>query len=159
MSHGKILEAERTEVVIERPGHVLVAGFLGSPPMNVIGGYFQERGGFAFFRHEKANFQIPVERLPESVRLGDANYYHLGVRPEDLRLSTAINPFYQGVVTGLEHRGFDHVVTLAGAGPEIKVLARGAAPGWGERAAVETGPGKLFLFDRRGVLISAGLGG
>jgi multiple sugar transport system ATP-binding protein len=157
MSYGRLIEAEKTSVIVERPSHVQVAGFLGSPPMNVVGGHFLYRDGFIAFRHESADFRLPLLSLPDFVKIGGAHYYYLGVRPEDLKLTGEPSPFYQGVVTGLEHRGFDHVVTVAGKGPEMKALAPGAVPGWGEKAGLSTTADKLFLFDRRGILIEAGL--
>lgn len=175
MSYGRLLEVEKTSVIIEKPSHIQVAGFLGSPPMNIIGGYFHDAGGYPAFRHESADFRLPIKKLPDAVKPGGANYYHLGVRPEDLSLCDNLSgqndkaardsnanqagqpPFYTGVVTGLEHRGFDHVITVAGKGPEIKALAPGAFPDWGESASLKVDAEKLFLFDRRGVLMTAGL--
>ena len=125
--------------------------------MNIVGGYFHETLGFPAFRHEATDFRLPIKSLPENVKPGSANYYHLGVRPEDLALTDKPDPFCQGVVTGLEHRGFDHVVTIAGKGPEIKVIAEGAVPDWGDVAGAEVLSEKIFLFDRRGILMTTGL--
>ena len=38
MRTGKILQVEKTSVICDRPEHVFVAGFLGSPPMNLLRG-------------------------------------------------------------------------------------------------------------------------
>jgi multiple sugar transport system ATP-binding protein len=157
MSYGSLVEVERTSVIIERPSHVQVANFLGSPPMNVIGGFFHQREGYPAFRHEGADFRLPLKSLPNLVKPGDANYYHLGARPEDLKLTDSPEPFYRGLVTGLEPRGFDTVVTVGGKGPDMKVICRGKAPGWGEAASLSADPAKLFVFDRRGRLMAAGL--
>jgi multiple sugar transport system ATP-binding protein len=159
MSHGRIVESGPTAEIVERPANVQVARFLGVPPMNVLGGYFHESGGGIMFRHETADLRLPLESLPPGVKTGDASFHHLGVRPEDLRLSTGPEPLFEGVVAGLEHRGFDQVVTVAGRGAELKALSRGTAPDWGERVSLDAQARDLFLFDRRGQLMSAGLAG
>ena len=168
MSLGRLLEVERTQVIIERPKSVQTAAFLGSPPMNVLGGHFHETGGWPAFRHEATDLRLPLEKLPDFVMAGQANYYHLGVRPEDLHLcEPGDGAFYQGLVTGVEPRGFDRVLTLAaqgdgGAGrkgPELKCLSPAKGPSWGDQAAVSASADKLFLFDRRGQLMASRLEG
>jgi multiple sugar transport system ATP-binding protein len=155
MAFGRLLEAGPTEAVLERPGLIEVAAFLGSPPMNVIGGFFHELPGGPVFRHDGADLALPMAALPALAKSG--RYYHLGVRPEDLRLDEGPEPFHRGVVSAIEPRGFDCVATISGKGLALKALTGPGRLDWGRPAAVATTADKLFLFDNRGRLMAAGL--
>src|SRR5229473_3764380 len=51
MNAGKIRQIEQTSVICERPEHVFVAGFLGSPPMNLVRGRLCARADGTAFEH------------------------------------------------------------------------------------------------------------
>jgi multiple sugar transport system ATP-binding protein len=81
--------------VFERPANIVVAGFFGNPPMNVVPGIL-EKDGFA------------VEIGPRVLQLNGViteNYVRdvfLGVRPEYVRLRPASTPGWSGRVTRVE---------------------------------------------------------
>ena len=75
LNNARIQQVGAPAEIYARPANTFVAGFIGSPPMNLIPGSIE--GGV--FRHEAGSF--PVE--------GEDGNVHLGIRPEDLRLSDA----------------------------------------------------------------------
>ena len=76
MNAGRILQVEETSVIFDRPDHTFVAGFLGSPPMNLLRGKFS--AGEDGVRFSKAGFSLAMGR-GESAPTG---YYTMGIRPE-----------------------------------------------------------------------------
>jgi multiple sugar transport system ATP-binding protein len=174
MSHGQLLQVEKTAEILERPQNIFVAQFLGSPPMNVFSGFFHSDKGFPAFRVGAVDLRLPGESLPKGIKPGSARYYYLGVRPEDLRVArdakdaVGVNhgkgakdentpPLLEGVVTGLESRGHDRVVRLGGEDLEIKALAADRVPDWGDQVALWAPREKFFLFDAQGRLMAQGI--
>ncbi len=123
MRAGKIMQVEKTSVIYDRPDHVFVAGFLGSPPMNLIWGKLGAEGPELVFR--EGHF---------SMRLGPAGAcdmeegrYRLGIRPESLRLAPESGAPLAGRVLLVEPRGPETVVTVEVASVRLKVLAPSSA--------------------------------
>ena len=106
MNAGKILQVEQTAVICDRPDHTFVAGFLGSPPMNLVRGRFEENDAGAAFTH--GPFTLPV---PASASFPEG-YCTLGIRPEALRLAPADKGVLSGEVVLLEPRGPESVLTV-----------------------------------------------
>ena len=158
MSYGRLVEAGPTARLVERPGVVEVARFLGSPPMNVIEGNFIEGPGGYTFRKGRTDLRLPPCRLPESVSVGTSHWYHLGVRPEDLRLADHGRALITGRAESLERRGSDAVLQVAAGDFEVKVVAPsslGLEPG--RLVGLEADLGRLFLFGSTGRLLDEGL--
>jgi multiple sugar transport system ATP-binding protein len=159
MSFGRVLQVERTSVILEKPKLVQVAQFLGAPPMNIFKGFFHWDNGFLAFRQGAVDLRLPFLILSEAVKVGSANFYHLGVRPEDLYFTDEPNPFFRGQVSGLENRGFDSVVSLTNGELEIKALDLQNARTWGETASLKAKASGFFLFDKSGQLLEGDLFG
>lgn len=121
MHAGRILQAERTQVICEQPGHVLVAGFLGSPPMNLVRGSLRGGelgGGGLSFR--APGFVLP---MPEAAGQGvPEGVYTLGLRAEALRLTRVGDAAITGRVALVEPRGADSVLSVAVGGEMLKVV-------------------------------------
>ena len=137
MNHGRIEQAGAPLELYDRPANVFVAGFIGSPAMNMLegrieGGVFHGPGGGAW--------PLP----PGAPASGEVIY---GIRPEHFRLDPDGLPATVHVVepTGSEtqvvmHIGEAHVL---GAFRE-RVLARA-----GEILPVSPDPALVHLFDRQ----------
>ncbi|MDR0548738.1 MAG: ABC transporter ATP-binding protein [Deltaproteobacteria bacterium] len=156
MSYGRLIQVEKTAVMLEKPQKIQVAQFLGDPPMNVFSGFFHLEGGPAF-RVGAVDFRLPLASAPAGVKVGSANYYYLGVRPEDLSFTTQDKALFTGQVTGLESRGYDCVVNLSQKDLEIKALAIDPIPDWDETAYLSAPKDKFFVFDGSGELLTMGL--
>ncbi|MDR1872549.1 MAG: ABC transporter ATP-binding protein [Deltaproteobacteria bacterium] len=157
MSFGRILQVEKTSVILEKPKLVQVAQFLGSPPMNIFQGFFHQDNGYLAFRQGAVDLRLPFKSLSPKVELGSARFYHLGLRPEDLDFTEESEPFFRGQVSGLENRGFDSVVSLANGNLEMKALDPQNVFTWGETVAVKAKAESFFLFDKSGRLMEGQL--
>ena len=139
LDHGVLQQVAPPKELYQRPANVFVAGFIGSPAMNLL------RARADDGRVMLGNQVLP---LPGGV-VGDII---VGVRPEDASLGEG---GIDATVALVEELGADSYVYahLDGAtpgSPHATVIARvgdGAAPPVGTRVSVVADPNKLHLFD------------
>jgi ABC-type sugar transport system ATPase subunit len=136
---GRIVQVGTPKEIYARPADVAVAGFIGTPPMNLIDATLDGatvRVGDAV---------LPVAALPDASGAGRAVV--LGVRPGDLRIVAEGIP---ARVDFIEDLGDSVVVNLEYEGRRIKLKAE-SAPALAEGQAVRLGfaPSAVHLFDRR----------
>jgi len=140
MNAGTAEQIDTPLAVYERPDTVFVAGFIGSPAMNILPGTI--RGGMA--------------TLPSGIPLApasgtDGTPVLIGIRPEHL---ASCQPDDAGAipldVQAAELLGADAYghCSLAGDGPAFVVRLPGSAPPRsGERLTVRADPAFIHLFD------------
>lgn len=115
MNAGRIMQVEKTSIIFDKPDHTFVAGFLGSPPMNLLRGKFAAESGGVVFK--KDSFVIPMGGSGGT----PGGFYTMGIRPEALSVSTAQTPAISGRIQNVEPRGPETVVTV-GVGNEKLTL-------------------------------------
>ena len=125
----------------DQPKNLFVAGFIGSPAMNVLKGQLKVNGSATFLG--TGGLSIPLASAPSA---SDGRPVTLGMRPEHLRLTDDGFPVEVAVVepTGSEVQ----VVTRAPGGEEIVAVFRERhlfKPGETIRLAPD--PGFVHLFD------------
>jgi multiple sugar transport system ATP-binding protein len=118
MNAGRILQVERTSLIFDRPDHTFVAGFLGSPPMNLLRGHFAAGDGCVNFVKDAFALRL-TEGGPSDVPGG---YYTLGMRPESLRLARSGDAPMQGRIQNVEPRGPEVVVTVEVGGERLTLV-------------------------------------
>ena len=112
MSHGRIQQIGTPDEIYNDPANTFVAGFIGSPPMNLIegrmeGGTFTAEG-------------LRVEGLPPA----PAGAVTLGIRPEDCHVGEGHVPSHlRGTVYGVEPTGDLTYLTVKAGGKLIEVKA------------------------------------
>lgn len=116
MNAGKLQQVERTALICEQPAHVFVAGFLGSPPMNLLRGEIIADGSDACFRRDGILISLPPESTAEGASAG--SQITLGVRPESLKLTGVGRATISGKVVIVEPRGPEAVVSVE-VGPSV----------------------------------------
>ena len=82
LADGVIQQIGTPRDIYERPGNLFVAGFIGSPAMNLLAGKISAQEEAAVFHCPQAELSINLP--PELARLAGREIT-LGVRPEDLR--------------------------------------------------------------------------
>jgi len=112
MREGKIVQLDTPKKIYAEPADLFVAGFIGSPSMNLIDGAVS--GGV---------FRAPGVEIP--VALGDRDGVVLGIRPEELDIVADAGAPISGSLYALELTGESTLVTLRNAG--TSVCARGHA--------------------------------
>ena len=108
MNAGHILQVEETSSIFGRPDHTFVAGFLGSPPMNLLRGRFATDGGAIRFR--KDGFALAMGESADGP--APTGFFTMGIRPEALSLSASAHPALAGRINNVEPRGPEMVVTV-----------------------------------------------
>ena len=100
MSKAEVQQIGTPEVIYNQPANVFVAGFIGSPPMNLVEGRL--RGGV---------FEAPGVRV-EGLRAPDLERVVLGVRPEDMRVVAPEGAPVRGEIFSFELTGDSTLVML-----------------------------------------------
>jgi multiple sugar transport system ATP-binding protein len=129
---GQLEQAGPPLELYDRPANVFVAGFIGSPAMNLVAC--------------KGVPPFPGIGLPEAARGGDVIW---GIRPEDMELvSPGTAGAIEGTVTTLETTGATQFIRVDTGGPALTALfseRHGLARGDG--VALRPRGGRAHLFD------------
>jgi multiple sugar transport system ATP-binding protein len=136
LDKGKIQQQGAPTEIYAKPANLFVAGFIGSPPMNLIAGIRRE-----------GRFEHPSGVITGIREIGPANIV-LGQRPEDLRLAPVDSGELAGAVFSSELLG-DCVQVGVRIGPDlisVKVAANEGRP-MGTRVGVRFNPDKIQMFD------------
>jgi ABC-type sugar transport system ATPase subunit len=143
MNGGVVQQFGTPAEVYARPANLFVAGFIGSPPMNLVPGIVAARDGVPIFQSE--HVAMPFSNLASRLRVGQRVV--LGIRPQDLTLSDG------GGVTGrvwvVELVGSEKLVDVeVGEKRRIVVQVRADAPVREEEAVrIHIDPDRAQLFD------------
>jgi multiple sugar transport system ATP-binding protein len=153
MHQGRVRQVDTPERVYQRPADTFVAGFLGSPPMNLIPGVLIRDGERAMVRPDAARLAIGAPSLNELERLPESGAVVLGVRPEHLRTSGATgappdDTSFDAVVELAEALGHEQLLHLRAEGVPLTVRgAPGVRPAVGSSVRVHVDPAHVHLFD------------
>jgi len=138
MDHGIISQLGAPEEIYNDPANLFVAGFIGSPPMNLMKGKLHDNN----FQHP--NFSISINH---EANLEEAT---LGIRPEDLILCAAQKGVLQGTVYAHELTG-ESTLTTINVGPD-RLTIRGPKEfkiNIDEAVGVQFEASKCFLFSNQ----------
>jgi multiple sugar transport system ATP-binding protein len=119
MHEGRVQQCASPLEIYNQPANQFVAGFMGSPPMNFIPGELQRDNGDLYFLASGIRQRLPA-RLAAAVAGPDAGGganpgpVVLGVRPEDIKISTEQSGGdHRATVFVEEPMGADVLVTLS----------------------------------------------
>lgn len=112
MREGRIVQLDTPKKIYAEPADLFVAGFIGSPSMNLIDGAVKD----GIFTAD--GVQIPVD-------LPDRKDVVLGIRPEELDITQDVGAAFSGKLYALELTGESTLVTLRNG--TSSVCARGHA--------------------------------
>jgi len=136
MNDGVIQQIAPPAEVYDQPANLFVAGFIGSPAMNLIAGDLRDGA-----------FMAPglrVARVREGTRAGLV----LGIRPEDLGVVGPADGDIAGSIYASELTGESVLVTAAIGAARIVAKADRAYRGdFGEAVGIKVNRSRLHLFD------------
>jgi multiple sugar transport system ATP-binding protein len=143
MKDGILQQVDTPLNLYDKPTNLFVAGFIGSPQMNLISAHAQD-GRAAIGDH-----LLPVDETAAKTMRGDIV---VGVRPESWRLTSAAQDGLPVTVTVVEELGSDAFVygTSGVEGTPSNVIARVPARGSvrkGDVIHVTTDPNHVHVFD------------
>ncbi|PHP65979.1 sugar ABC transporter ATP-binding protein [Zhengella mangrovi] len=152
MDNGHIRQFGDPETIYEHPVDLFVAGFMGSPPMNMLRGRLKRDGSaVAVDAGEGLVFPLP-ERLALRLQQPEGHEVVLGLRPETIfaagtELPGADRFIFERPVDVIEPTGPDTMVVFQAGGTEAIARVRpqdAKAPGESFRFEVEMAKAKLF---------------
>ena len=135
MNEGVISQLDTPERIYNDPANLFVAGFIGSPSMNLILGKMRE-GSF-----EHGEFSIKLTR-------GDHEQCVLGIRPEDMEITRPGDGIFSAKVYSFELTGESTLITVI-LGDE-RIIVRGPKDyrvEIDEQVGILLNPETCFLFD------------
>ncbi|HBC88434.1 MAG TPA: glycerol-3-phosphate ABC transporter ATP-binding protein [Lentisphaeria bacterium] len=105
MREGKMEQVGTPMEIYDGPVNLFVAGFLGSPPMNLVDGELVKKEAGIFFRSKALDFQLPPEWQKRCIEKNGSTVV-LGIRSESLRIDvpqeTSGKPGIKGVADLVE---------------------------------------------------------
>ena len=137
MNAGRAEQIGTPEEIYARPATTYVAGFMGSPPMNLVSGKISETGDALLL--EGATLALPAGHADLAGR-----ELTLGVRPEHLRLASAGT---ETLVELVETLGADRLVNLALGTALLIVRTQETSPEIGSRVKVALDANELHWFE------------
>jgi multiple sugar transport system ATP-binding protein len=147
LKDGRLMQVASPEKIYAEPADVFVAGFVGSPPMNLIEGRIQKQGGGS--RFSAGEFSV---ELKDDLPLETGTKMTLGIRPEHVFFDHAEGrQRCEALIEDVEQLGSEIIVSLSIG--EVILLSRvwkGHAPKTGARAALYLDTSAFHVFDDEG---------
>ena len=138
MSRAEIQQIGTPEAIYNDPANLFVAGFIGSPPMNLVAGDV-----------ENGVFIAPGVRLPGFSALNQRGVV-LGARAEDLSVVASEPAPINGEVFAFELTGDATLVTLQVGSSAIRITAKAGKnyrAATGQKLGLQADAARCFLFD------------
>jgi multiple sugar transport system ATP-binding protein len=156
MENGRIRQFDTPHAIYEEPADLFVAGFIGSPPMNMVKGRLRRNGVLTVevgeLRGEGIAFPLHAE-LERRISKPDGHEVVLGLRPETIFAKGAELPGpgrfnFEALVDVVEPTGPDTMLVFRIAGQEMIARVRPEdAPAAAQTFAFEADMTKAKLFD------------
>ncbi len=121
LDRGKIRQVGSPARIYNEPSDPFVAGFIGSPPMNLLEGQLRRQGGSWCF--QAGSLSLPVPAIKGPMPIEQVSRTVLGIRPEDILLAPpslhAIT--VQADVEVVEDLGADQILHVMAADARLVV--------------------------------------
>ena len=155
LDNGVIQQDGSAMALYDEPANLFVAGFLGSPPMNLIHGTLkQDRDSLVFRESEEGTIElrVPASAFPGATAMA-GKAIRLGIRPEDIEAIELPHGGekrgFRALVEGIEPNGAGALLLLQTGAHKLVSRGRhrldqGEA---GHRHQFEIDPQKAHLFD------------
>ncbi|MDR1598547.1 MAG: ABC transporter ATP-binding protein [Oscillospiraceae bacterium] len=147
MKDGEIVQQGAPTELYDRPSHLFVAGFLGTPRINMFDCVIQARDGS--LRFNAGDFSIPApENMEDALRPLLGREVILGARPSDLSIVENGEGDIRGVVDGVEPLGDAYLVYINIGSRVIIVKSAGGSGALSGSLALKASPDRLHVFDK-----------
>jgi multiple sugar transport system ATP-binding protein len=152
MADGRLQQVGTPQEVYAAPANLFVAGFIGTPPMNVLDGQVELVDGQPVAMVGAIKVALPPA---PAERIESGRKVHVGIRPEQLLLGgvpagpDAADGAIEGPVLAVEWLGHESLITIDLAGHRLVVREDHArtVPEVGDRCRFDVDPGNVHLFD------------
>ncbi|CAN5560179.1 sn-glycerol-3-phosphate ABC transporter ATP-binding protein UgpC [soil metagenome] len=156
MDDGEIQQVADSRELYDRPSNLFVAGFVGTPPMNVVKGSLRRDRSVPYL--ETRSFDVSLDEVPHDALsdFGDGSDLMIGVRPEDLLQDGIVERRPSGKLVISEMQGDEIILTVeiepesGGTSAQYWKLrvprVEGATDSPGSQIGLAIRPGRLRLF-------------
>ena len=145
LKDGIIQQIDTPMALYDRPANLFVAGFLGSPAMNVLQGRLIQAEGLELELGEGLRVPLGDARIDPAWLDREIS---VGIRPESLQPGTAGPESFEAVVEVVEPVGNEVFLNLrSGTHPLVARVAPSAMPVIGDRLALTVASDRLHFFD------------
>lgn len=153
-NQGAIEQVGTPQELYEYPHNTFVAGFIGSPKMNLFAATAVSVNGAAWLAMLSPACRVRIPRLPRFNQGFAGESIQVGIRPEHLLLAAPGDGGVPGTVAATEYLGNDMYAYIALNGvrgdPLVMRLHANAGIAAGEQVHVGFPPEYLHLFDAQG---------
>ncbi|HAJ33212.1 MAG TPA: sugar ABC transporter ATP-binding protein [Candidatus Atribacteria bacterium] len=144
---GKLQQYSSTDELYNRPESLFVAGFIGSPPMNIIDVFLEQSGEKYFLKNKDITIEIPLKISKLIQSRSQDNKIVLGIRPEDIKIDYKKGEEVEVYV--IEPMGMQVLVTVKLGNLQIRVLTTPPfKKKMGEKVKLHFNLEKIHLFDK-----------
>jgi multiple sugar transport system ATP-binding protein len=148
MKAGEIQQLGTPQDIYQRPVNLFVAGFLGSPSMNLLRGRLAGQGGGWRFEADTLSAALEGYAFRDTPQQGQAAV--LGLRPESLRIGRDVDAFtpHAGLLKVVEPLGAQNIVWFESGGLMLSGIVDAAWEGVpGQRIAFGFDAARASVFD------------
>ncbi|HSP37319.1 MAG TPA: ABC transporter ATP-binding protein [Frankiaceae bacterium] len=158
LNEGRLEQVGTPDEVYDNPASRFVAGFVGSPPMNILDGSERRGPGDASVRGSRRDDDRHGPSLlvgPDFEVAAPENAVAVGARPEHLAVGPGDGSglTIEGEMVVSERLGADRVAYVHATSGLLAVRVTGKPPAPGERVSISAPPSALSFFDGSGRLI------
>jgi ABC-type sugar transport system ATPase subunit len=155
MRDGVIEQVATPHEIFTQPNNLFVAGFIGTPQMNLLPGKLiaHDSGGRARFRVREQTVWLDVN--PAVAGVEPDSDITIGIRPRAYELaSEAGTDTFSAVADIIEPMGAETLIHMLEDEQDVRVvLRRGERVEVGERVHLRCKPGQAHVFGKRGELL------
>jgi multiple sugar transport system ATP-binding protein len=149
INYGVLQQFGAPEDIYRHPSNLFVAGFIGSPSMNMIPGYVMEENGQVKITTDIFTCLLP-SHLPSLRTRTSRSEVVVGIRPFDLKITdTREQNTFEAEVDVVEPLGQVYNISLLTHGQVVTIVTpQNRAFRTGEEVSVEYDAKSLFVYDK-----------
>ena len=148
LDRGRLQQFATPAEIYSRPSNVFVAGFIGSPPMNLVPGRVIEQNGMVVFESKGIAASLGTACIDKLH--GRVDNVILGIRPEAIRVTPNGSGGIGCTVYMEEVSGADALVTLSVWGTFLRARTNASfRPRTGSSVNIHFEPADAYLFDAK----------
>jgi multiple sugar transport system ATP-binding protein len=146
MNSGIVQQVGSPLDLYDRPANLFVAGFIGSPAMNMFDGIYRANGAGPAIE-VAGGTRIPLQR---PYQVADGATVTVGIRPEHIPVGGAAEPGIPGKVELVEPTGFGTILHVRPFGVTLKAFTINRDATASDAVTIRLPAERLHLFDAQG---------
>lgn len=150
---GKLMQVDPPLKIFGQPQNIFVAGFIGSPPMNLFESSLlkDKNGRKAIFESSDFSIEIPPSLMHAIQSQSDASEFIIGARPKYIVVSkTPVKNGIECEIYTIEPLGTETIIDLKRGNEIIRTMTEGTFKSRiGNKVWISFDPNRLHVFDKK----------